>query len=91
MGGVFTKVKLMTLPEWSQVIQPSMLVSPTRTGRKLVFTGDCRPSRSTVDIAQDADLLIHEATFAQEEAARAIGNWTFDCAGCCHRCATCLR
>jgi ribonuclease BN (tRNA processing enzyme) len=30
---------------------------------KIVFSGDCRPSLSLVDIGQECDLLIHEATF----------------------------
>jgi ribonuclease Z len=54
-----------------RVIDPSLLVGPTRTGRKIVFTGDCRPSQTTIDVATNADLLIHEATFAQDEADRA--------------------
>jgi ribonuclease Z len=61
----------VTLPD-GQVILPSDLVGPTRAGRKVVFTGDCRPSASTVDAAAGADLLIHEATFARDEAERAV-------------------
>ncbi|RDJ93879.1 hypothetical protein B4Q13_18865, partial [Lacticaseibacillus rhamnosus] len=41
------------------------------SGRKIVITGDTRPSASTSAIARDADLLIHEATFGDEEADRA--------------------
>ncbi|HVF39928.1 MAG TPA: ribonuclease Z [Gemmatimonadaceae bacterium] len=52
-------------------IQPSVLVGPTRPGRTVVITGDCRPSESTVEYAAGADLLIHEATFAEEEIERA--------------------
>jgi ribonuclease Z len=37
-----------------------------------VFTGDARPSEATIEIAAAADLLIHEATFADEEAALAV-------------------
>jgi len=55
-----------------RVVHPSELVGPTRAGRKLVFTGDARPSDATIELAKDADLLIHEATFADEEAALAI-------------------
>ncbi|HEX5073567.1 MAG TPA: ribonuclease Z [Gemmatimonadaceae bacterium] len=52
-------------------IDPSHLVGPTRPGRKLVITGDTRPCEATVEAAAGADLLVHEATFADEEAARA--------------------
>lgn len=57
--------------ESGEVIQPSTLVGPTRPGRTVVITGDCRPSESTVENAAGADLLIHEATFADEELERA--------------------
>lgn len=46
-------------------------VGPTRRGRKVVFTGDTRPSPSVVEAAHEADLLIHEATFGEEERDRA--------------------
>ena len=46
-------------------------VGPTRPGRAVVFTGDTRPCASVVDAAQGADLLIHEATFGEEEKERA--------------------
>jgi len=52
-------------------IDPSDLVGPTRPGRKLVITGDTRPCEATVEAAAGANLLVHEATFADEEAARA--------------------
>jgi ribonuclease Z len=71
LWGKIHKGQPVTLED-GRVIEPSMLVGKTRAGRKLVFTGDCRPSDSTVEIAQNADLLIHEATFARDEAARAI-------------------
>src|SRR5438477_8787883 len=46
-------------------------VGEARPGRLVVFTGDTRPCAATVDAAQDADLLIHEATFGEEERERA--------------------
>ncbi|MGH7671497.1 MAG: ribonuclease Z [Gemmatimonadales bacterium] len=46
-------------------------VGPKRPGRLVVFTGDTRPSAAVVDAAQGADLLIHEATFGEEEKDRA--------------------
>ncbi len=61
-----------------RVIQPSDIVGPPRPGRRIVFSGDTRPCKRTVEIAQGADLLIHEATFGEEEAdrARATGHST---------------
>ncbi len=47
------------------------IVGPKRPGRLVVFTGDTRPCAAVVDAAQGADLLIHEATFGEEEKERA--------------------
>ena len=46
-------------------------VGATRPGRLVAITGDTRPCAATVDAAQGADLLIHEATFGEEERERA--------------------
>jgi ribonuclease Z len=47
------------------------IVGAKRPGRVIVFTGDTRPCAGVVDAAQGADLLIHEATFGEEEKERA--------------------
>ena len=47
------------------------IVGPKRPGRLVVLTGDTRPCAAVVDAAQGADLLIHEATFGEEEKERA--------------------
>ena len=58
--------------EDGRVIEPSVLVGTPRVGRKVVLTGDTRPSAATIEIARGADVLVHEATFGDEEAARAV-------------------
>jgi ribonuclease Z len=55
-----------------RVIDPSALVGATRPGRRVVITGDTRPCAATEAVARDADLLVHEATFADDEAPRAV-------------------
>ena len=54
-----------------RTVDPATLVGPTRPGRTVVVTGDTRPCAATVDVARGADLLVHEATFADDEADRA--------------------
>ncbi|HKJ03702.1 MAG TPA: ribonuclease Z [Longimicrobiales bacterium] len=54
-----------------RIIEPGELVGPTRPGRLVVYTGDTRPSAATVERARGADLLIHEATFGNDEQDRA--------------------
>jgi ribonuclease Z len=55
-----------------RVIQPGELVGPPRPGRTVVYSGDTRPHRGVIEAARGADLLVHEATFSEEERARAI-------------------
>ena len=55
-----------------RVIEPSVLVGAPRPGRRVVITGDTRPCATTIEAARGADLLVHEATFGNEEADRAV-------------------
>ena len=52
-------------------IAPEEVVGPPRKGRKIVVSGDTLPCRSTIRAAEDADLLIHEATFGDDDLERA--------------------
>ena len=54
-----------------RVIESEQVVGPPRPGRRVVYTGDTRPTGATVKAAADADLLVHEATFAEDRAERA--------------------
>jgi ribonuclease Z len=70
LWGKIHKGESVTLDD-GRVIESSALVGPRRAGRTLVITGDTRPSDATIEAARGADLLVHEATFADEEAGRA--------------------
>ena len=52
-------------------VEPEQVVGPPRPGRRVVYTGDTGPTETVVAAAEDADLLIHDATFAETEIARA--------------------
>jgi ribonuclease Z len=58
------------LPD-GRVVEPEEVVGPPRLGRKLVYTGDSRASKTIVELAEKADLLIHDCTFDDELAERA--------------------
>ncbi|MET0306718.1 MAG: ribonuclease Z, partial [Solirubrobacterales bacterium] len=61
--------------EWVQgsagPVEPDEVMGESRPGRTLVITGDTAPCKATVDAARRADLLVHDASFAEEEAQRA--------------------
>src|SRR5689334_2794528 len=52
-------------------VAPELVMGPSRAGRTIVISGDSAPSPATVSAAADADLLIHDASFAEEEVQRA--------------------
>jgi ribonuclease Z len=52
-------------------VGPEQVMGPTREGRKVVLSGDTAPCEALAIAAHQADLLVHEATFAEEERARA--------------------
>jgi ribonuclease Z len=46
-------------------------MGPPREGRKVVLSGDTAPCEPLAIAAHQADLLVHESTFSEEEADRA--------------------
>jgi len=52
-------------------VAPEQVMGPTREGRKIVLSGDTAPSEALAIAAHQADVLVHEATFAEEESERA--------------------
>ncbi|WP_423750878.1 ribonuclease Z [Salinirarus marinus] len=57
--------------EDGRTIHPDQVVGEPRPGRTFVYTGDTRPLSTTAEVAADADLLVHDCTFASDEASRA--------------------
>lgn len=55
-----------------RVITPEEALGPPRPGRKIVYTGDTRPCEEVVKAAQDADVLIHDATFDSSLREKAV-------------------
>jgi len=52
-------------------VDPAQVVGETRRGRKVVITGDTEPCELALVAAHEAELLVHEASFADDEAQRA--------------------
>ena len=52
-------------------VRPEQVVGPARRGRRIVISGDTRPCQRTEVYAHAAEVLVHEATFLEDERARA--------------------
>jgi ribonuclease Z len=53
-------------------VRPEQVIGPERPGRKIVLSGDTAPCDMVRFAAHEADLLVHEATFTEEEHDRAL-------------------
>ncbi len=81
------KAKALGIPEgllWSElqqgsavklpdgrIIKSEEVVGPPRPGRKIVYSGDSRLSKTLTELARNADLLIHDCTFDDDLAGKA--------------------
>lgn len=54
-------------------INPEEVVGPPRKGRKIVYTGDTRPTEEIAEESTNADLLIHDGTLSEE-----MKNWALE-------------
>ena len=61
----------VNLPD-GRTIEGHMLVGPPRKGRKIALSGDTLPIPIVEEMAQQADLLIHEATYLHSEREHAL-------------------
>jgi len=57
-----------------RTVKPEQVLGPPRPGRKIVYTGDTRPSEHIIELARGADVLIHDCTLADELAEKAAEN-----------------
>ncbi len=52
-------------------VRPDQVMGEDRPGRKIVMSGDTAPCQAVEVLAHGAELLVHEATFMEDERARA--------------------
>jgi ribonuclease Z len=71
-GPLFGRLQRGEDVEWQgRVIRSEEVVGTTRRGRRIVYCTDTRPCDASAELARGADLLIHEATYADDLAAEA--------------------
>jgi ribonuclease Z len=70
LWGKIHKGETITLDDGRRVA-PDELVGRSRPGRRVVYSGDTRPCPAMIEAAKGADLLVHEATFGDDERDRA--------------------
>ena len=68
--GLLQRGESVTLED-GRAVTPADVLGPARSGRKVVLSGDTRPSDLVREAARGADVLVHEATFCEEERGRA--------------------
>ncbi len=68
--GALQRGESVTLPD-GQTITPDKVLGAARPGRKVVIAGDGGPSETVIEAARGADVLVHEATFCEDERDRA--------------------
>ena len=54
-----------------RTVSPADVLGRPRAGRKIVLAGDTAPSELVRAVARGADVLVHEATFCEDERERA--------------------
>jgi len=61
-----------------KTVYPDMVLGPKRRGRKLLISGDTRPSQDIIEAGKGADLMVHEATLhsSLSQEASAYGHST---------------
>lgn len=68
-GPIYQKIKrgeTITLEEGT-IINGAEFIGPSQKGRIVSILGDTRYTENSLELARDADILIHEATFSEED------------------------
>ena len=68
--GLLQRGESVTLDD-GRVVTADAVLGPPRPGRTIVYTGDTAPSEVVRALAEGADVLVHEASFGDDEAERA--------------------
>ena len=68
--GALQRGESITLSD-GRVLTPDSVLGEARPGRRIVIAGDTAPTDTVRILAEDADLLVHEATFLEDERERA--------------------
>lgn len=68
--GVLQRGGTITTPA-GRVVHPHEVMGEQRLGRRVLVTGDTEPCGATLDLADAASVLIHEATFLDADRDRA--------------------
>ena len=68
--GALQRGEAVTLAD-GQTITPDKVLGPARAGRKIVIAGDGGPAESVIEASRGAEVLVHEATFCEDERDRA--------------------
>jgi ribonuclease Z len=68
--GALQRGESITLDD-GQVLTPDAVLGPPRPGRRIVIPGDTAPVETVRVLSEHADVLIHEATFLEDERERA--------------------
>ena len=55
-----------------KIIKPEQVLGPPREGKKVTYSGDTRPCEKLIELAQNSDVLIHEATYENADLDKAI-------------------
>jgi ribonuclease Z len=76
--GPFDPAKALALgiprgPEWGELVKSRdpRVCGPAKKGRRIAYCTDTRPCDTAIELARDADVLIHESTYGEELTAEA--------------------